>query len=232
MSTLSAPPLLTHTVVAEDVTKRYDDGRHVVDALRGATLAVAPGEVVALEGPSGSGKTTLLSILGCILSPTSGSVTVAGVAVERATSSELAAIRRRYIGFVFQHFNLFPSLTAVENVIYALKVKRLAHDARRQAEEALDAVSLSDRRDFLPCDLSGGEKQRVAIARAIAGNPPLLLADEPTANLDSDTAGRVLSLLQGLVRERGHSLLVVTHDPSVRSIADRVLTIRDGRLAQ
>ncbi|HEU4584487.1 MAG TPA: ABC transporter ATP-binding protein [Gemmatimonadaceae bacterium] len=232
MSTLCAPPSLTHTVVAEDVTKRYDDGRHLVDALRGATLAIAPGEIVALEGPSGSGKTTLLSILGCILSPTSGHVTVAGVPVERATSSELAAIRRKYIGFVFQHFNLFPSLTAVENVAFALKVKRLGDDARRQAEAALEAVSLSDRRDFLPCDLSGGQKQRVAIARAIAGNPPLLLADEPTANLDSDTAGRVLSLLQGLVRERGHSLLVVTHDPSVRSIADRVLTIRDGRLAQ
>jgi putative ABC transport system ATP-binding protein len=219
-------------VVADDVTKRYDDGRHVVDALRGATLAIEPGEIVALEGPSGSGKTTLLSILGCILSPTSGHVTVAGVSAERATSAELAAIRRKYIGFIFQQFNLFPSLTAVENVAYALRVKGLKHDARRKAEAALEAVSLSDRCDFLPRDLSGGQKQRVAIARAIAGNPPLLLADAPTANLDSETAGRVLSLLHQLVRERGHSLLVVTHDPSVRSFADRVLTIRDGILAQ
>jgi putative ABC transport system ATP-binding protein len=219
-------------VVADDVTKRYDDGRHVVDALRGATLAIEPGEIVALEGPSGSGKTTLLSILGCILSPTSGHVTVAGVSAERATSTELAAIRRKYIGFIFQQFNLFPSLTAAENVAYALKVKGLKHDARRKAEAALEAVSLSDRCDFLPRDLSGGQKQRVAIARAIAGNPPLLLADEPTANLDSETAGRVLSLLHQLVRERGHSLLVVTHDPSVRSFADRVLTIRDGILTQ
>jgi putative ABC transport system ATP-binding protein len=157
-------------------------------------------------------------------------VTIAGVSAERASNVELAAIRRRYIGFVFQQFNLFPSLTALENVIYALKVKGVRHGARRQAEAAIEAVSLSDRRDFLPRDLSGGQKQRVAIARAIAGNPPLLLADEPTANLDSDTAGRVLSLLHGLVRERGHSLLVVTHDRSVRSIADRVATIRDGRL--
>jgi putative ABC transport system ATP-binding protein len=219
-------------VVAEDVTKRYDDGRHVVDALRGATLAIEPGEIVALEGPSGSGKTTLLSILGCILSPTSGHVTVAGVSAERATSAELAAIRRKYIGFIFQQFNLFPSLTAVENVAYALRVKGLKHDARRKAEAALVAVSLSDRCDFLPRDLSGGQKQRVAIARAIAGNPPLLLADEPTATLDSETAGRVLSLLHQLVRERGHSLLVVTHDPNVRSFADRVLTIRDGILTQ
>ena len=230
MSVAYALPALTHTVVAEDVTKRYHDGRHVVEALRGVTLAIAPGEVVALEGPSGSGKTTLLSILGCILSPTSGSVTVAGVSAERASNVELAAIRRRYIGFVFQQFNLFPSLTALENVIYALKVKGVGRDARHQAEAAIEAVSLSDRRDFLPRDLSGGQKQRVAIARAIAGNPPLLLADEPTANLDSDTAGRVLSLLHGLVRERGHSLLVVTHDRSVRSIADRVATIRDGTL--
>jgi putative ABC transport system ATP-binding protein len=157
-------------------------------------------------------------------------VTVAGVSAERASNVELAAIRRRYIGFVFQQFNLFPSLTALENVIYALKVKGVRHGARHQAEAAIEAVSLSDRRDFLPRDLSGGQKQRVAIARAIAGNPPLLLADEPTANLDSDTAGRVLSLLHGLVRERGHSLLVVTHDRSVRSIADRVATIRDGTL--
>jgi putative ABC transport system ATP-binding protein len=230
MSVAYALPALTHTVLAEDVTKRYHDGRHVVEALRGVTLTIAPGEVVALEGPSGSGKTTLLSILGCILSPTSGSVTIAGISAERASNTELAAIRRRYIGFVFQQFNLFPSLTALENVIYALKVKGVRRDARRQAEAAIEAVSLSDRRDFLPRDLSGGQKQRVAIARAIAGNPPLLLADEPTANLDSDTAGRVLSLLHGLVRERGHSLLVVTHDRSVRSIADRVATIRDGRL--
>ena len=226
----AAPPALDHTMVAEDITKRYHDGRHVVEALRGVTLAIAPGEVVALEGPSGSGKTTLLSIVGCILSPTSGRVTIAGASAERASNMELAAIRRRHIGFVFQQFNLFPSLTALENVIYALKVKGVRRDARRQAEAAIEAVSLSDRRDFLPRDLSGGQKQRVAIARAIAGNPPLLLADEPTANLDSDTAGRVLSLLHGLVRERGHSLLVVTHDRSVRSIADRVATIRDGRL--
>jgi putative ABC transport system ATP-binding protein len=232
LTTLYAPPSLDYTVIAEEVTKRYQEGRHVVEALKGVTLAIAPGEIVALEGPSGSGKTTLLSILGCILSPTTGRVMVAGVSAEQARPSELAAIRRQHIGFVFQQFNLFPSLTALENVMYALRVKRVRQGARELAEAAIDSVGLSDRRDFLPRDLSGGQKQRVAIARAIAGDPPLILADEPTANLDSETSRRVLGLLQGIVRDRGHSLLVVTHDPSVRAIADRVAVIRDGRLVE
>jgi putative ABC transport system ATP-binding protein len=218
---------------ASDVSKNYQEGRgEVVPVLRGVSLALARGEIVGLEGPSGSGKTTLLSILGCILTPTSGRVLVEGEEADPRRPSRLPAIRRRSIGFVFQQFNLFPSLSAVENVEYALNVKGVrGSEAHGEAERVLVAVGLEDRMDFLPRDLSGGQKQRVAIARALAGRSPILLADEPTANLDSHVGSQILELFRALAKKENRALLVVTHDPKVRTICDRVLQIRDGLLA-
>jgi putative ABC transport system ATP-binding protein len=216
-----------------DVKKVFEEGSQRVEVLKGVSMEVAAGEVVALEGPSGSGKTTLLSIVGCILSPTSGEVEVAGRRVKRADERALREVRRRSIGFVFQQYNLFPALTALENVEYSLNVRgqdgRAAHE---EAKRVLGRVGLGDRLHFLPRDLSGGQKQRVAIARALAGSPPVLLADEPTANLDSTVGAQILDLFRSLAQDEGRGLLVVTHDPNVRRIADRVVGIRDGRLAE
>jgi putative ABC transport system ATP-binding protein len=218
---------------ANEVTKDFREGREVVRVLRGVSLALERGEIVALEGPSGSGKTTLLSIAGCILTPTSGEVIVDGERVDPDLPGRLPAIRKKSIGFVFQQFNLFPSLTAIENVEYALNVKgQKGRAARREAERVIEAVGLSDRGRFLPRDLSGGQKQRVAIARALAGSAPILLADEPTANLDTEIGGQILELFRDLAKKENRGLLVVTHDPKVRTIADRVVAIRDGRLAE
>ncbi|MFL6290803.1 MAG: ABC transporter ATP-binding protein [Thermoanaerobaculia bacterium] len=217
---------------AHDVTKIFQEGRETVSVLNGASLLVERGEVVALEGPSGSGKTTFLSILGCILTPTAGRVVVDGQEVDAKRPGRLPEIRKRSIGFVFQQFNLFPALTALENVEYALNIKGLpGREARREAQRVLEAVGLGDRLRFLPRDLSGGQKQRVAIARALAGAPPVVLADEPTANLDSQVGMQVLEMFRDLARQENRALLIVTHDPKVRTIADRVVQIRDGRLA-
>lgn len=215
---------------ATQVVKNFQEGQSVVEVLRGVSIQLSPGEIVALEGPSGSGKTTFLSILGCILSPTSGTVEVSGMRVDNASARQLAAIRRKYIGFVFQQFNLFPSLNVVENVEYALNIKGYTKEARKMAELAVDSVGLSDRSNFLPRDLSGGQKQRVAIARALASSPPVLLADEPTANLDSQTGLQILELFRELAKQKNQSLLIVTHDPEVRTIVDRVVAIRDGQI--
>jgi putative ABC transport system ATP-binding protein len=214
-----------------DVVKSFEEGAQRVHVLKGVSLDVAPGEVVALEGPSGSGKTTLLSIMGCILTPTSGQVTVAGRPVRHADKGALRETRRQSIGFVFQQFNLFPALSALENVEYALNVKGVAgRSAMREATRALEQVGLSDRLRFLPRDLSGGQKQRIAIARALAGSPQVLLADEPTANLDSETGAQVLELFRDLAKRGGKGLVIVTHDPKVRKVADRVVGMRDGTL--
>jgi len=218
-------------LAAHAVTKAFREGRTEVAVLHGVSLAVARGEIVALEGPSGSGKTTLLSILGCILTPTTGTVEVAGEHVDPRRPERLPLLRRAHIGFVFQQFNLFPALTARENVEYALGVRGLrGAAAQREAERVLQAVGLWDRRGFLPRDLSGGQKQRVAIARALAGAAPILLADEPTANLDSQAGAQILQLFRDLAKREDRALVIVTHDPNVRAIADRVVHIRDGRL--
>lgn len=226
------PPRVESVLTAEGVTKTFREGRDTVEVLKGVSLQLSRGEVVALEGPSGSGKTTLLSILGCILTPSAGRVVLDGVAVDPHHPERLPGLRKRSVGFVFQQYNLFPALTALENVEYALNIKgRRGKPARAEAARALEEVGLGDRAGFLPRDLSGGQKQRVAIARAVAGSPPVLLADEPTANLDSTTGGQILQLFRSLARKDNRALLIVTHDPKVREISDRVLHIRDGRIA-
>jgi putative ABC transport system ATP-binding protein len=212
---------------ARDIRKSFDEGREIVPVLRGASLALWPGSVTALEGPSGSGKSTLLSILGCMLSATSGELVIAGQRIGPET--DMARVRRERIGFVFQQFHLIPALSALDNVAYALRLRGLSRQAASvEARAALAAVDLEDRARFLPRELSGGQKQRVAIARALVGRPPVVLADEPTANLDAQVGAQVLSLFARLARDLRVALLVVTHDPKVRSICDRVLRIEDG----
>ena len=215
------------------VTKTFSEGSVSVPVLHGIDLELQSGEVVSLEGPSGSGKTTLLSILGCILTPTTGQVIVDGQEVNASRPHLLPEIRKRSIGFVFQQFNLFPALTALENVEYSLNVRgHRGLEARRESERALESAGLADRHHFLPRDLSGGQKQRVAIARALAGRPPILLADEPTANLDSTAGLQILRLFRRLAKESHSGLLIVTHDPKVSAFADRTLRMQDGRFVE
>ena len=213
---------------AQQVTKTFSEGKEAVQVLAGASLALRRGEVVTLEGPSGSGKSTLLCILGCLLTPTSGRVRIGENDVSPAT--DLARLRREHIGFVFQQFNLLPALSALDNVALALRLRGLSREsARRAAAPRLEAVGLGDRAGFLPRDLSGGQKQRVAIARALVGSPPVILADEPTANLDAASADAVLTMFAELARDAASALLIVTHDPKVRRIADRTLVLDAGR---
>ena len=215
-----------------DVTKVFREGSQTVAVLNGASLTLNQGEIVALEGPSGSGKTTFLTILGCMLTPSSGRVRIEGREVDPTRPDLLPGYRRASIGFVIQQFNQFPALTAAENVEYALNLKGTKGvKARREAARLLEAVGLADRSRFLPRDLSGGQKQRVAIARALVGAAPVLLADEPTANLDTQVGTQILELFRGLAKQENRALLIVTHDPKVRVIADRVVRIRDGIIA-
>jgi len=223
----SAAPILA----ARGVRKSFREGRETFEVLKGVDLDVSPGEIVALEGPSGSGKTTLLSILGCILTASSGEVVVDGTPVDATRPDRLPEIRKRSFGFVFQQYNLFPALDARDNVAYAARIKGLGRGAARsEAERLLTTVGLADRARFLPRDLSGGQKQRVAIARALVGSPPILLADEPTANLDSVVGRQILRLFHDLAKQERRALVVVTHDPNVRPFVDRVVGIRDGQL--
>ena len=220
---------MTKVLEATNVTKTFREGSETVAVLKGATLALSRGEIVALEGPSGSGKTTFLTILGCMLTPTAGTLAIEGRVVDATRPRSLPAIRRASIGFVFQQFNLFPALSAAENVEYALNLKGMrGASVREEAKRVLEAVGLGDRLRFLPRDLSGGQKQRVAIARALAGSAPILLADEPTANLDAQVGAQVLDMFRGLAKREDRALLIVTHDPKVRAVADRIARIEAG----
>lgn len=216
-------------VQARGVTKVYEHGAQRVHAVRRANLSVKAGEVVAVMGPSGSGKTTLLTLLGAMMRPTAGEIFIEGESLTGLSQEALTLVRRRKIGFVFQSFNLFPALTARENIEVGLRLRGIGGDKGRSAAlDALKSVGLSDREGFLPEDLSGGQKQRVSIARALAGSPKLILADEPTGALDSQNGRGVIELLTRRARETGAAVVVVTHDPRLMDYMDRVLTMEDG----
>ena len=222
---MSGNPILKAT----DIVREHGQGAGKVRALKGVSLSIKPGELTLLMGPSGSGKTTLLSILGCILSPTSGSLLVNGRETVGLDPEQLAGLRRRNIGFVFQSYNLFPTLSALENVRLALDVRGFkSSEAPELATAALKAVGLSHRLKAYPRSMSGGEQQRVAIARALAGSPTLILADEPTAALDAENGLAVMALIQQLARDKSRAVLAVTHDHRTLPYADRVVTIEDG----
>lgn len=224
---MSTKPVLE----AKKIVKELGKGAGKVLALRGVDMTLVPGELTLLMGPSGSGKTTLLSILGCILAPTSGAIKVAGVATEGLNPEELARLRRKHIGYIFQSYNLFPTLNALENVRIALDVLgQKGFAASQRAEEVLHQVGLGHRLQNYPSNLSGGEQQRVAVARAIASAPDIVLADEPTAALDSENGHAVMALLAKIAKEQQRSVLAVTHDPRTLGYADRVVRIEDGKI--
>ena len=216
-------------LVVEGVRKVYGD----VVALDDVSLAVGARDYVVLLGPSGSGKTTLLSVLGCILTPTSGTVRVCGYATEGVDAKVLAKLRRDHIGFVFQSYRLFPTLTATENIQLALDVRGThGEDARAKSRDALEKVGLAHKSASYPSELSGGEQQRIAIARAIVSNPSAILADEPTAVLDTSNGQAIMSILAEIAKDPARGVLVVTHDSRMTSLADRVIHIEDGRLVR
>ncbi len=221
------------TIVAENVGKSFGAGQRQSVILRGVSLTVSAGEVVFLVGPSGSGKTTLLSILGCILTPDSGRVEVLGAEVSRLDARQLTAFRRQHLGFIFQSFNLFPTLSALDNIRLALTMRGVPlRTATQQAADLLNQMGLWHRSHLRPGRLSTGECQRVAIARALADCPSVLFADEPTASLDAENGRAVMTLLTRLARERGVTLVTVTHDNRIFPFADRILQLEDGRLTQ
>lgn len=220
---------MTSILRVSHVSKRFGSGTTEVVAVRDVSLDVAAGEVVLIMGPSGSGKTTLLSMLGALLRPTEGKIELDGIDLTALNEHQLPAIRRRRFGFIFQDFNLLSALSALENVALVAELAGMKQDeARARATVALTNLGLSSRLDFLPEKLSGGEKQRVAIARALANDPALILADEPTANLDSKIGHEIMRLLRRIAREQGRSIVIVSHDQRIKDIADRVLWLEDG----
>jgi putative ABC transport system ATP-binding protein len=214
-------------VSAKDVTRRYGEGETAVDALRGVSLEVRAGELVAVMGPSGSGKSTLMHILAALDKPTTGTVTIAGQDVGSLSDNEVTMLRRRHIGFVFQFFNLLPMLTAEENVVLPLSIAGTAPD-KAFLEDLLRRTGLADRRKHRPAELSGGQQQRVAIARALVSRPTVVLADEPTGNLDSSTSAEILELLRSATEEYGQTTVMVTHDAIAAAIAGRIFFLGDG----
>jgi putative ABC transport system ATP-binding protein len=216
-------------VEVHDVSKTYRLGELPVAALAGVSLRLEAGEFVAVAGPSGSGKTTLLNLIGCLDTPTAGEIQIDGQSVSRLSSGARADLRARKLGFIFQTFNLIPVLTAFENVEYPLLLTRRRGDLRQRVRRALEQVGLAERARHRPPELSGGQQQRVAIARALVTDPVLVLADEPTANLDSRTGHEIVELMRQLNRDRGTTFLFSTHDARIMTVADRVLEISDGR---
>jgi putative ABC transport system ATP-binding protein len=214
-----------------DVSKDIPVGQGAVHALRGVSVAVARGEVVAIVGPSGSGKTTLLGLIGGLDTVSSGRIVVNGIDITHLSENKLASIRNRQIGFVFQSFNLIPTLTALENVALPVQFGR-GRDPMRRAAEVLDAVGLSSRMNHKPTQMSGGEQQRVAIARALANDPAIILADEPTGNLDSENGERVIEQLLDLRSSLGKTIVLVTHDPAIAVRTDRIVHLRDGLVVE
>ena len=217
------------TLDVRDVTKSFGDGDTAVLAVRGVSLAVEPGEVVLIMGPSGSGKTTLLSLMGALLRPTDGSIHLGGTEISALSEGRLPDIRLRQFGFIFQDFNLLSALSVLENVVLVAELAGAKPNAARaKATALLTELGLGERLGFLPEQLSGGEKQRVAIARALINDPTLILADEPTANLDSKIGHEIMRLLRRIAKEQGRSVVIVSHDQRIRDIADRVLWLEDG----
>ena len=217
------------TLDVRDVSKRFGDGEAGVLAVSRVSLAVEPGEIVLIMGPSGSGKTTLLSMMGALLKPTGGSIHLDGTAISEMSEGQLPGIRLRQLGFIFQDFNLLSALTVAENVSVVAELAGLKRRAARaKARALLTDLGLAERLDFLPEKISGGEKQRVAIARALVNDPALILADEPTANLDSKIGHEIMRLLRRIAKEQGRSVVIVSHDQRIRDIADRVLWLEDG----
>ena len=218
-------------VELKGLTKVYGAGSLAVKVLHGIDLQVPQGEFMMLEGPSGSGKTTLLSILGCVLSPTEGEGFLFGQPLHGRREADLPSLRLSYIGFIFQGHNLIGAQSAQENVAFPLRMRGWKHkDALQEAREVLAMVGLKDKVNSLPEELSGGQRQRVAVARAVAGRPPIILADEPTAALDAESGMQVTRLLKSLAADRGHTVIVVTHDNRIFHLADRIVHIEDGRI--
>jgi putative ABC transport system ATP-binding protein len=216
----------------QSVRKTYPMGDLTVHALRGLDLTIGRGEFIVLLGPSGSGKTTTLNILGGLDRPTDGRVVVDGTEIARLGERKLTSYRRTKVGFIFQFFNLIPTLTALENIEFALALTHSGPSLKARAVELLSTVSLQDRADHFPSQLSGGEQQRVAIARSLANRPPLLLADEPTGNLDVETGRQVLQAVRDLNRNQGTTVVLVTHNVSIAPMADRVVRLHDGFVAR
>ena len=232
MTAAAAPmPAGTPVIRLRDVTKVYDSGDSAVHALRGVDLDIASGESIAIMGPSGSGKSTLMHIVGCLDTPTSGDYVLAGQKVSDLTSGSLARVRNKYIGFVFQAYNLLPRASILRNVELPMMYAGVDRGERRaRAREALGRVGLAERGSHVPSQLSGGQRQRVAIARALVTHPDIVLADEPTANLDSVTGASILELMMEMNQREHTTFLFSTHDPNVRKYARTVITIKDGRL--
>jgi putative ABC transport system ATP-binding protein len=225
----AAPLRALPAVAAAAVARRYGDGESAVDALRGVTFEVAAGQFVAVMGPSGSGKSTLMHLLAGLDRPTAGSVHVGGEDITAMADKQLTKLRRRHIGFVFQQFNLLPTLTAEENITLPLAIARSKRD-RAEIDALIERVGLGERRGHRPAQLSGGQQQRVAIARALVSEPTVLFADEPTGNLDSTSGADVLALLREAVERDGQTTVMVTHDPRAAASADRVVFLADGRI--
>lgn len=225
--------MTTPVIDVQNVTKQLKMGQHTVHALRGVSMTIGKGEMVSIVGPSGSGKSTLLGIIGGLDTPTDGKVFIDGIDISRMNEDKLTEIRNEKIGFIFQFFNLIPTLTALENVALPIQfARRTEFNPNRRAKELLQMLGLGDRLGHRPNQLSGGQQQRVAIARALSNNPPLLLADEPTGNLDTESSEIVLAALDEIRDTTGTTIVIVTHDPQLAARADRTLTLVDGQFIE